>query len=82
MLLFLLAGRNNPLIKLLGISFSTFNLLHRWLGRLVFAEVVAHAIAHLVGWVSTSGLSLNAAIQAALGVRFIFYGFLVRQSSF
>jgi len=33
--LFLMAGRNNPLINLLGISFDTFNLLHRWLGRIV-----------------------------------------------
>ena len=40
--LFLLAGRNNPLIWLLGISFDTMNLLHRWIGRIVVAEAVAH----------------------------------------
>lgn len=40
--LFLLAGRNNPLIQLLGISFDTYNLIHRWLGRIVVLEAVAH----------------------------------------
>ena len=40
--LFLLAGRNNPLIWLLGISFDTYNLLHRWIGRIVIIEATAH----------------------------------------
>ena len=40
--LFLLAGRNNPLIFLLGISFDTYNLIHRWLGRIVVLEGVVH----------------------------------------
>lgn len=43
--LFILAGRNNPLISLLHISFDTYNLLHRWLGRIVMLESVAHTIA-------------------------------------
>lgn len=41
--LFLLAGRNNPLISLLDISFDTMNLLHRWIGRIAVLEAVAHA---------------------------------------
>lgn len=42
------AGRNNPLIKVLRVSFDTFNLVHRWLGRIVVAEAVAHTVGILV----------------------------------
>lgn len=41
--LFLLAGRNNPMVWLMDISFDDFNLLHRWIGRIVVFEAVAHA---------------------------------------
>lgn len=47
-LLFLLAGRNNPLIPILRLSFDTYNLLHRWLGRLVVLESVVHTTAWAV----------------------------------
>lgn len=43
--LFVLAGRNNPLIWILGVSFDTFNLFHRWIGRIVALESIAHTIA-------------------------------------
>lgn len=46
--LFLLASRNNPLISILHISFDTYNLLHRWLGRMVALEAVVHTIAWAV----------------------------------
>ncbi|KAK2747738.1 hypothetical protein FQN57_001768 [Myotisia sp. PD_48] len=46
--LVVLAGRNNPLIPLLGVSFDTYNLYHRWLGRLVSLETVAHTIAWMI----------------------------------
>lgn len=46
--LFLLAGRNNPLISILHISFDTYNLLHRWLGRMVVVESVVHTAAWAV----------------------------------
>ncbi|KAJ5458362.1 FAD-binding 8 [Penicillium sp. IBT 31633x] len=46
--LFLLAGRNNPLIAILHISFDTYNLLHRWLGRIVVLESVVHTTAWAV----------------------------------
>lgn len=36
------AGRNNPLIPLLGIPFDTFNLVHRWVGRLIAINSVIH----------------------------------------
>ena len=40
--LVLSAGRNNPLIPLLGIQFDTFNLLHRWIGRIMGVEALLH----------------------------------------
>ena len=46
--LFVLAGRNNPLISLLHISFDTYNLLHRWLGRIVVLESITHTTAWAV----------------------------------
>lgn len=46
--LVLLAGRNNPLIVALNISFDTFNLFHRSLGRIATIEAVVHSIAHIM----------------------------------
>jgi hypothetical protein len=43
--LVLLAGRNNPLIKLLEVPFDTYNLIHRWLGRIIVFETLAHVFA-------------------------------------
>ncbi|KAI4866650.1 ferric reductase like transmembrane component-domain-containing protein [Hypoxylon rubiginosum] len=43
--LIIMAGRNNPLIALLRVSFDTYNLLHRWMGRMVVIEAVIHTIA-------------------------------------
>ncbi|PMD54509.1 uncharacterized protein K444DRAFT_597412 [Hyaloscypha bicolor E] len=40
--LVIFAGRNNPLIPLLQISFDTYNLLHRWIGRTVVLEAIVH----------------------------------------
>ncbi|KAI1079689.1 ferric reductase like transmembrane component-domain-containing protein [Whalleya microplaca] len=45
--LIILAGRNNPLISMLKVSFDTYNLLHRWMGRAVIIEAVIHTIAWL-----------------------------------
>jgi hypothetical protein len=46
--LFLLAARNNPLISILHISFDTYNLLHRWLGRIIVLEAITHTAAWAV----------------------------------
>ncbi|KAI1778991.1 ferric reductase like transmembrane component-domain-containing protein [Hypoxylon cercidicola] len=43
--LIIMAGRNNPLIGMLRVSFDTYNLLHRWMGRMVVLEAVIHTIA-------------------------------------
>ncbi|KAF2824801.1 ferric reductase [Ophiobolus disseminans] len=53
--LFLLAGRNNPIIKLTGISFDTMNLIHRWFGRIVVLEAVAHTVCWISNKVHTKG---------------------------
>ncbi|KAH7304398.1 ferric reductase like transmembrane component [Stachybotrys elegans] len=45
--LFLLASRNNPLTPYLGIPFDLHNFFHRWLGRIVALEALAHTMAHL-----------------------------------
>lgn len=52
--LFLMAWRNNPLIALLGISFDSFNLVHRWLGRIVVLEALAHTFAYMAAKVVDS----------------------------
>ncbi|KAJ9241045.1 hypothetical protein DTO169E5_3740 [Paecilomyces variotii] len=53
--LVLTAGRNNPLISLSGISFDTFNTVHRWLGRIVCVEAVVHMTGILVAVAAREG---------------------------
>lgn len=57
--LVLMAGRNNPLITLLHVPFDTWNLLHRWLGRIVVLEALAHTFAWVIPKVH-EGKSFNA----------------------
>jgi len=73
--LFVLAGRNSPFIFLLGISFDTYNLIHRWLGRIVILEALAHTVAFLAGNASTKGW--GAAFNTAVTVPYMLYGFIV-----
>ncbi|KIW05033.1 uncharacterized protein PV09_04189 [Verruconis gallopava] len=42
------ALRNNPLIGFLNTPYDTFNLFHRWLGRIVVVEGVMHTVAWIV----------------------------------
>ncbi|KAI0851813.1 FAD-binding domain-containing protein [Daldinia vernicosa] len=72
--LFLMASRNNPLIALLGMSFDTFNLMHRWFGRIVALEAVCHTFAFLAASAATGGWS--AALNTTVTVPFLLYGFL------
>ncbi|KAI1412880.1 ferric reductase NAD binding domain-containing protein [Hypoxylon sp. FL1857] len=72
--LFLMAGRNNPLITLLGMSFDTFNLLHRWFGRIVILEAVCHTFAFWAA--SAAGSSWAAALNTTVTVPFMLYGFI------
>lgn len=48
LVLVLFAARNNPLISILAVSFDTFNLLHRWIGRVIVLESVVHIVAWIV----------------------------------
>ncbi|KAF3768804.1 hypothetical protein M406DRAFT_250312 [Cryphonectria parasitica EP155] len=53
--LFLFAGRNNPLISWLKISFDTYNLFHRWLGRLAVVEILIHLLAWSIVQLTATG---------------------------
>ncbi|KAI1343354.1 putative FAD binding protein [Xylariaceae sp. FL0016] len=53
--LIILAGRNNPLISMLRVSFDTYNLLHRWMGRMVVVEALIHTFAWADVQVNASG---------------------------
>ncbi|KAL8808605.1 MAG: hypothetical protein Q9200_004208 [Gallowayella weberi] len=53
--LVILAGRNNPLISLLSISFDNFNLVHRWFGRIVILQALAHSIAEMMNVIDQGG---------------------------
>ncbi|KAI0014139.1 ferric reductase like transmembrane component-domain-containing protein [Xylariaceae sp. FL0662B] len=72
--LFLMAGRNNPLISWLGISFDTFNLMHRWFGRIVALEAVCHTFAYWAA--SASGKGWSAAVGKTFKSEFLLVGFL------
>lgn len=72
--LILLAGRNNPLISWLKVSFDTYNLLHRWMGRIVILESIVHTVAWLINELATEG---TAGIKTKMGNDpFIQYGFV------
>ncbi|KAJ0167754.1 Ferric/cupric reductase transmembrane component 2 [Colletotrichum tanaceti] len=72
--LFLMGGRNNPLVQMLGISFDTFNLLHRWFGRIVILEALAHTLAWMANTANKS--SWETAIKSATTVPFLLFGFV------
>lgn len=55
--LFILAGRNDPFIPLLRVSFDTYNLFHRWFGRIVAIESVVHTVAWVVNAFDEGGQS-------------------------
>lgn len=71
--LFLMAGRNNPLTRLLGMSFDTFNLMHRWFGRIVVLESVCHVLCFWAGSASKSG-SWAAAFKTSYTVPYMLFG--------
>ncbi|CAN8096538.1 unnamed protein product [Discula destructiva] len=71
----LCAGRNNPLIRWLDTSFDTFNLLHRWLGRIVALEAIAHTLAHWIGKTS-EGKAFAAVIESTVSTQFLLFGFV------
>ena len=72
--LIVLAGRNNPFIYLLRVSFDTYNLFHRWIGRLVVFE----AIVHTVAWaINAHAAESSKAVSESLRTKpFLSYGLL------
>jgi Ferric reductase like transmembrane component/Ferric reductase NAD binding domain/FAD-binding domain len=72
--LILFAARNNPVIPLLKISFDTFNLFHRWIGRIVIVETLVHVIAWGANSVQAEGM--KAAINSLGGNIFLQFGTL------
>lgn len=75
--LFVLAARNNPLITALGISFDTFNLLHRWFGRIVVLETLVHTGAWMAATVQPTG-SWDGVTDAFRQNSMIMFGLIVR----
>ena len=55
-----MATRNNPLIAWCNMSFDTFNLLHRWFGRIVVLQALAHTGAFFAQVVQPAGWSALA----------------------
>ena len=70
--LFVLAGRNNPLIPLLRVSFDTYNLIHRWLGRLVILEALIHTSCWAAN--STNAHGMRGTNEALARSQFLGYG--------
>ncbi|KAJ5204725.1 uncharacterized protein N7498_005604 [Penicillium cinerascens] len=70
--LFLLAARNNPLISILHVSFDTYNLIHRWLGRIVVLEAVTHTAAWAVN--ACDEQNLTAALARIKDTPFFTWG--------
>ncbi len=73
--LFIMSARNNPLIHWLNISYDTFNLLHRWFGRIVVLESLAHTGTWLVFYVHQNGWS--SAMASVRSSQMLMFGFIV-----
>jgi hypothetical protein len=74
--LFICMMRNNYLGKMAGVGFNTWNLYHRWAGRIVFLEAFAHVTAWWINQVNQSGE--NGVSRAFSDSRFLRMGLLVR----
>ena len=77
--LFIMSARNNPLIIWLNMSYDTFNLLHRWFGRIVVLEIMVHMGAWVAGTVHKSGWSsVTASVRTS---QMLMFGFIVSPSN-
>ncbi|KAL4946078.1 hypothetical protein BDV06DRAFT_168716 [Aspergillus oleicola] len=72
--LVLTAGRNNPLIWMLGIQFDVFNLLHRWVGRLIVVGAIVHVAGVVAGKVEET--NFETATNIFWHVPFFVYGMI------
>jgi hypothetical protein len=69
----ILSTIKNPLIWLLDIPYDTFNMMHRWLGRVSILQAIAHMICYLVGSVRQKGW---AGVKASMHAPFIYSGLI------
>lgn len=53
----IMASVKNPLIRLLNISYDSFNLLHRWFARIAIMQAAMHATCHICSVVQIGGWS-------------------------
>jgi hypothetical protein len=72
--LIVLAQRNNIAIPILRVSFDTFNLFHRWIGRLVAVLSLIHFFAWLAAYKLAKGD--QATIRIFKNAPFLDYGLL------
>ncbi|KAK6366949.1 hypothetical protein LTS17_010500 [Exophiala oligosperma] len=63
----------NPLISLLNIPYDTFNLMHRWLGRVSIFQGIAHTVCYLIAKVEKKGW---AGVKESLQSSFIYSGLI------
>lgn len=84
----LMAGHNNPLISLLNVPFDTFNLLHRWFGRIVVSLSVTHGVVEMISMITdaTAGRAVHPSritifTQLIREERFMLWGFIVCHGS-
>ena len=68
----LFAMRNNPLIPLLQVSYDTFNLLHRWMARIVIIESILHTLAYGLSSIEQKGW--HKTTEAIRGSDFMVWG--------
>ena len=50
----IMAGRNNPLIGWLNVSYDSFNMMHRLFGRILTVESIAHTLCWMIAKIQTS----------------------------
>ncbi|PIG84495.1 ferric-chelate reductase [Aspergillus arachidicola] len=72
--LVLTAARNNPLIPMLGLQFDTFNLMHRWIGRLIIGEAVVHMACVVAG--EAKEMSMSQVTHMLWNTPFFIEGFV------
>ena len=82
--LVIMAGRNNPLIGVTHIPFDTFNLMHRWFGKIVVALAITHSTVEIIAVItgSTADKKVHPSGFTILRnfireERFLTYGFVV-----
>lgn len=54
-ILILFAGRNNMLIGLSGLSYSTFMIFHKWTARVMVIDAGIHSVCYTLAMISTNG---------------------------